>query len=425
MKKTLSIIALMASSLVLSAQELKEEERPSGWTAIPLPVFSYNTDLGFQFGATTDIYDYGKDPALYPEYRHKFHAQVSQYTKGQTLVYIEYDSSHLIPDIRFSASATTQIDPLYNFYGFGGDVTTYDRACDRSNGFAFYNYKRSMIRVMANFQGQVRDNLSWAAGLSFWHYIHEDLDFGNYDPEYTLYHQYREYGLIRDDETRGSVLEIKGGLSFDSRDFEPSPTKGIWAEAYAIASPGLFGTDAYLKLSAHFRHYFTPFAKADWLTFAWHLAWQGKIAGNVPFYMQQNISTLLFKQAYSEGLGGLNTVRGLLNARLVGNGYAWANFEARCRVFTWTLMGIEWYGAVNPFFDMGLITEPFRAEEQAEALGKSVEEIRKEATRLHKSAGIGLKLGLDRNYILSIEFAKPFSENDGPFAIMTSINYIF
>lgn len=425
MRRFLHSLFFLSFCVCVHAQT-NENSIPSGWKATPLPILGYNTDLGFQFGATTDIFDYGKDPSLYPEYRHQFHAEVSQYTKGQTLAYISYDSSHLIPGVRFSTSFTVQINPLYSFYGFGGDITLYDRSIDRKNGEAFYNYKRNQFRFVGNFQGRITSRLHWVGGLTLSYFSNQELSFKDYDPEKTLFHLYRTYGIIRDNETEGTILEFKGGLSLDTRDAETSPRRGIWAEAYAVGAPDIFRTGySYLKLCLHFRHYFTPFRKADWFTLAYHLAYQGTVAGEAPFYMEQNIHSLLFKQAFSEGLGGLNTLRGVLNSRLVGAGYAWANFEARFRVYEFSLQGTEFYIGVNPFFDMGLITQPIRLQELSEAYSTPVEELREKATKLHESIGVGLKFGVDENYVLSFEFAKAFNSNDGPFAFMTSINYIF
>lgn len=416
-------LILCLGATALRAQD-QPDDTPEGWKALPLPILSFNSDLGFQFGATTDIYNYGREPSLYPDYLHKFHVEASHYTKGQTLAHIEYDSEHLIEGIRVSASATAQIDPLYNFYGFNGNVTTYDRGIDRQDGKAFYNYKRSLFRFQSNFQGRVRPDLYWIGGLSFSYYLNEDLNFEGYDPDNTLYHFYHTNGVIRDNEKKGGFFEFKGGLSYDTRDFEPSPTSGMWGEVYFVGAPDILRTGySYLKLCAHFRQYFTP--GPDWITLAYHLAYQGTIAGEAPFYMQQNIYSLLFKQAYCEGLGGLNTLRGLLAGRLVGNDYAWANFEVRCRVISGLLLGREWYIAANPFFDMGLITRPYRVKEQAAAYACSEAEISRLACSLHASAGLGLKFGFDRNYIMSIEGGKSFNENDGPFSIAIAINYIF
>lgn len=418
---SLALLCLGASAL--RAQE-SQAVVPEGWKATPMPLVGYISDLGFIFGATSDFHDYGYHPSIFPDYRHRIHVEASYSTKGRVLARIEHSSDHLIPGIRFSASATAQIDPLYNFYGFNGDVTTYDRSIDRRNGAAYYSYRRSSFIFRSGFQGDITPGLKWFAGLSFKYCLNEELKHKDYDSDNTLFHDYRSCGIIRDNELRGGFIEFTGGLSFDSRNSRLSPTRGIFADAFLVGAPDILGTGySYLKLCAHFRHFINIWD--DRLTFAYHLAYQGTVIGEAPFYMQQNIYSTQTDQTYSEGLGGLNTLRGVLSGRLVGNDYAWANLEMRCRIVSGNVAGLDWFLALNPFFDIGVITKPFRVTEMASALGMSEAEISRLARSFHKSAGLGLKIGLDNSYIISIEGGKAFNDNDGPFNISTSINYIF
>lgn len=422
--RRLLAIALLLLPLAATAQEEQQESLPSGWKATPMPILGYNSDRGFLFGAATDITNYGKNPSLYPTYRRKFHCEVSHFTGGRTFADIEYDDPSLIPGVRLSAALTAQIDPYYNFYGFGGDVTTYDRDIDRNGDVAFYSYKRSFFRFQAALRGWLSPHLQWNAGITFRRYLNEEINSSKYNPETTLFHIYKAYGIIRDNESNGSFLEFKGGISLDTRDTGLAPTRGIFADLFLVGAPDIFDTGySFLQLCAHFRHYVTP--GPDWFTIAFHLAWQGTVAGEAPFYMQHNIHSLHFTTQYSEGLGGFNTLRGLLDSRLVGDGYAWANFELRFRLFSWTMAGTECYLGVNPFFDMGMITNPYRLDEIAAATGQSYDNLKSLATKLHKSAGAGLKLGIADNYILSLEGGKSFNSNDGPMNFAVSLNYIF
>ena len=400
------------------------QKTPQGWRFTPLPMFSYNSDLGLKLGASVDIFSYGKDPSIFPDYYHRFRTEASFFTRGQALIHSEYDSSHLIPVVRFSVSATYQNNPLCNFYGFGGDVTEYDRSKDLKDGVAYYSYRRKMARLITTFQGKIVSNLNWVAGVSAWYLDTSESDFKDYDGNNSLYHLYRTSGIIEDDEIKGGVIEFKAGLSWDTRDFEPSPSKGIYADVSLNASPDFFRTGyKYAKLSAHFRHYFTP--GPDWLTLAYHVAYQGLVAGKAPFYVQQNIYSLILRQPFNEGLGGPNTIRGVLTSRLIGNGYAWGNFEARIRLFSLNWLGVDWYVATNPFYDIGAIVQPYKIDEIAAATGEPASALLERSSHLHQSAGLGLKIGMDRNFILSIEAAKAFNKNDGPLGLTIAVNYIF
>ena len=51
-----------------------------GWTFGLLPSVAYDADLGFQYGALTNIYYFG-DGAVYPDYYHSFYAEAAYTTK--------------------------------------------------------------------------------------------------------------------------------------------------------------------------------------------------------------------------------------------------------------------------------------------------------------------------------------------------------
>lgn len=398
--------------------------KKSRWGGIPIPIISYNSDFGFEYGAMTDIYDYGAGRSEFPGYRHKFHIEAAQYTKGESNAAIEYDSSHLIEGLRLTATIAWQDDPMYPFFGFGGDVTAWDPGKDKVNNVAYYDYRRSFVRMNVNVLGNIRPHLRWIAGASLWDIRTSDFNFKDYDPGNTLYNDYIKAGVIKESERGGTVFELRGGIMYDSRDFEPEPMSGTWAEAYLIASPSLnASTSSYVKFAAHARQYFTP--GPDWLTLAYHAATQLTLLGEAPFYMQQNIYNVIPKQVYAEGLGGSNTVRGLLPSRLLGDGYAWANFELRARVFRLKILGFDFAGSINPFVDCGMIVQPRRLNELSQFTGKTVGELRSIATKPHASAGIGLKGAVNRNLILSVEVAKPFNPNDGRYTLVLTTNHVF
>ncbi len=423
MKKTLlTLLAACCWIPVLSAQDGGEIVK-DGWNFGPLPCVSYNSDLGFQYGICADIFNY---KGVFPDYRQRFYVEASRYTGGQTLLHAQFDSKYLIPGIRTTFSASWQYDPMFLFYGFNG-LEPYDPAlaADKDSRTARYAYKRSMVRVLADFQGPVAPHLNWAAGLSYWHYGIGDIQMKDYDAANTLFYRMRQAGVFSDREAAGGDrLEIKAGLVFDTRDNEAAPDRGVWAELYLNGSPSLTGDGYdYLRLVAHFRHYVPVWDQR--IVFAYHLGYQGTILGQAPFYTQQNISTLYLRQTCTDGLGGINTVRGLLAQRLVGDGYAWLNSELRIRLFSFNLIGQSWYVAVNPLFDAGMVTGLYKAEELSAFYGRSVDALRQDARQLHMSAGGGLKLAMNRNFIVSAEVASPFRKTDGETAVYIALNYIF
>ena len=439
MKRVLTtiILAMLATAVAvqpLSAKKGADAIDPAtgqriktGWNFGPLPAVGYNTDLGFQAGALCDIYCYG-DGSQYPDYIHKMNVEASYYTKGSGVFHFFYDSKYLIPKIRFTAAATYMLNRKYSFYGFNGAASPYLSGMDsnRDEGVAFYNIQRDYLRILADFQGGISGNWGWAAGLSFKYYMIDDIDLKAYDPLQTLYRKYVSLGIIDDDEKNGGMhFELKGGVVYDTRDHEAAPSRGIWGEAYFIGSPDMFrGKYSYLKLAAHFRHY-VPLWE-DRIVFAYHLAYQGTLAGHAPFYVQQDIATLYLRQVNSEGLGSINTIRGTLYNRMIGDGYAWGNIEMRFRLFSFDLIKQHWYIATNPFFDLGAVVQPYRLARMEEAGRLGFGEVYSgHGEKLHTSAGLGIKLVMNNNFIISVEGAVPLRSDDGSFGMNIGLNYIF
>ncbi len=431
MKKFIVILTALASSAV-GAQEKKEVK--TGWNFGPLPAIGYNSDLGFQLGALLDVYNYG-DGSVYPGYRHKFNVEASYYFKGSGVFHFFYDSKYLIPGgIRLTFAATYLPNPIMNFYGFNGAASPWHSDLDRVGGTAFYSMQRDATRVLADFSGRIAGPLSWAAGASFWNYRIGSVTLGDYSAEAgnSLYNLYRKYGLITEGEAGGgSRVEFKAGLVFDTRDHEAAPSRGIWAEAVVYGSPDMFQREAdYIKVAAHLRHY-VPLS-GDALVLAYHLAYQGTVAGQVPFYMQSNITTPYLRQVNSEGLGSVNTIRGLLYNRVVGDGIAWVNAELRVRLVSFDFIKQRWYVALNPFFDAGTVVQPYRLERMREVWNDTWIPTEDRARiysgleeRLHMSAGVGAKLVMNRNFIVSVEWAKPLARQDGTNGMNIGLNYIF
>ena len=425
MKRVFTVITLLLLFLTLRAQETEKVKH--GFNSVPYPVVGYSDDLGIQYGVNYTIFDYG-DGSLFPNYRHNAVMEFSRYTRGQTSLKLTYQSAYLIPGIRVSAAIAYNMNPMYHFYGFNGSATPVNRSLDRKDGVAFYDIDRKFVRAVATFQGPIIEGLDWAAGVNFLSYKIGTLNpkYG-YDPQNSLYNSYIASGMIRQDEAGGgNVLEFNAGLAYDTRNATTIPSKGIWSELYFTLAPDAFRTGySYTRLSAHFRHY-VGIVDNDRLTFAYHLAYQGIISGDPPFYILQNITSLVVNRTVNEGLGNKNTIRGTLYNRFIGKGYVWANFETRVKLFSFnipthlfSLQNQDFYLAANPFFDCGAIVSPFRLD-----AGKGTD-LYREVTKMHGSYGTGFKLVMNRNFVASVEVARPLSRDDGHFALIMGTNYLF
>ena len=447
MKKLFTIIVLGMIAFAASAQE-QEKEMKTGWSLGVLPTATFSVDNGFQAGAFGDVYYYG-DGGTYPDPLHKISWEASYFTKSHRMrLYLAYDSKYLIPNMRINASVTYMNDPLYSFWGFNGaaSMQNYDIWSARDitlpngNNVNYYGMSRQMLRILANVQGRVTDNLNWAAGLNFWDWKLGDMkdtgvDGKYYDTDLTLYKKYQQLGAIKAEEANGGkALEINAGLVYNTRDIEAAPNHGIWAEAYLNGN--VIG-QRYLKACVYFRNYISipiHLFKAGDPVFAYRLAWQQTIAGETPIYMIQNNPLLVQRNMISEGFGSSNTIRGLRENRILAEGMAWANTELRVKLVSFKLANQYFYVAVNPFFDAGVITKGYRTEFlQGVIADAGLDGIT--ATQIYDaslmkgliySAGAGLKIAMNQNFIVSVELAKCFNEPlDAGMWLGIGINYQF
>ena len=448
MKKLLTLSLLLATTLSVFAQE---KEVKKGWSLGLLPTATYSVDNGFQAGAFGDIYNYG-DGTTYPDPLHKISWEASYFTHSHRMrFYLAYDSKYLIPKMRVNASVTYVTDPLYSFWGFNGGASLahldnpYDLWTNKDTGINYFGMSRNMLRVLANFQGEIVPHLNWAAGVNFWNWKVGDMrdngykkDGSNdkfyYDKDNTLYRDYQRLGIIHGDEKNGgNALELNAGLVYDTRDIEAAPNHGIWAEAYLN---GNVLDHRYLKACVYFRHYIDiPIhIPAGDPVFAYRLAWQQTIAGETPLYMIQNNPLLVQRNMISEGFGSSNTIRGLRENRILTEGFAWMNTELRVKLVNFKLFNQFFYIAVNPFFDAGVITKPYRAAEFEAARALNIATYHPldqlydpdRVKDIIYSAGAGLKIAMNQNFIVSVELAKCFYKPlDAGMWLGIGINYLF
>jgi hypothetical protein len=96
MKKILSAVFISLLALTLSAQE-NEKKVKTGWKfGGALPTITYDSDLGFQYGALVEFFNYG-DGSRFPDYNDHIYMEVSRFTKGSGIYRIMYESNTLNP----------------------------------------------------------------------------------------------------------------------------------------------------------------------------------------------------------------------------------------------------------------------------------------------------------------------------------------
>ena len=270
--KKLSVFTL---SFLLATSAFGQEVK-TGWNFGALPAISFSTDQGFQYGALVNLFDYG-DGSIYPDYYHKIYIEASTYTKGSSILRVSYESDYLIPGIRYAVDLSYMPDYAYNFYGFNGFNSVYNKEWvdDESTAYRsrlFYAMQRHLFRFKNDFTGKLGDNnWFWNAGLSLQSFKVKDIDVTNSTRgrNQMIRNTFRMYlcssHIIKVQAsspmkklTAGLLTAIKGGISYDTRDNRACPMKGIWAETGVEVAPEFLGGEStFGKFYFTWRQYFT------------------------------------------------------------------------------------------------------------------------------------------------------------------------
>ena len=444
----------------------------TGWNFGALPSVAFDADLGFQGGALANIYYYG-DGSQYPEYIHSLYVEAAYTTKRYGIFRANYDSKYLIPKHRLTLDATYQPDAMCDFYGFNGYQSVYNQDFHKwkkdpakmgvvqdYQSRAFYKYKRDLFRFAADIEGTIWKNIKWNAGVGVLGYMIDecDIDMLNgkknvFDPNTEryaqkamdkniegMYKKYVKWGLIDQAEAQGGWHPyLRAGLTYDSRDQRTCPTKGIYADAF-FTYTAAFGDQAaagynHLQFNFNFRHYVPVYR--DRVTFAYRIGTQNNIAGKSPFYMNTYLNTLFIQRVMYEGLGGANSLRGIMRNRILANGFAYANVELRCKLVHFDIRRQHFYIGLAPFFDLGMITQPYELDgtriqkaytadtdplklplESYFAMTQSEDNsesliLNSRLTYLpHMAAGVSLKAAMNENFVLSVDWAMALDKQD-------------
>jgi len=391
MKKLVALF-VTALSLCISAyaQDVSKDIIKTGTSFAPFPIIAYDADRGLELGAMLNIYNFG-DGSAYPNPKDQWFIQAAYFTKGSYLVMANYDNKNLFKGVRFNANLSFYNEKALDFYGFNG----YDSGYDPSLGGSFYRHGRALPYFKADFTGHITKHLYWKAGYHFKYFkISEYIPEGGTTSHFS---NLVAEGVIKEDEKNGGFTSsILAGLMYDTRDFEPSPSKGLWIDANLEGAPKWLGTSTpYLKYYAAFRHY-VPVYK-DKLVFAMRANVQGYF--NDPAFYVLPIDAVFGNGYDHDGMGGYFNLRGILRNRITGKSTFYFNTELRWRFVEFHLWKQNIAFAVNGFFEGGRAIVPYRAQSF-------------DLEKMHLTAGGGIRFIMNRNFILAAEYGAAFNALD-------------
>lgn len=417
------------------------EKPKQGWNLGALPAVTFNSDIGFQYGVLANIFNYG-DGTLYPNYKYSFYTEWSRTTKGGGINQLFFDSKYLLPwGMRITTDLSYLTQQALDFYGFNGYRALYNPAWEDRNSQEyksrmFYRLERRLLRIDAGVQKPLAGvPLRVLGGLAVFDIktqkvnldkLNKGLEGDEILPDIPgLYDKYVEWGLIPEKEKDGGkLINIKAGLVYDSRDNEANPNRGIWSEVLVSLSPSIDkNLDSYAKFVIIHRQYFTLIK--DRLTFAGRLGYQGTLAGNTPWFMQNYMVNSFPKSTTVDGLGGSRTLRGILLNRIVADGIAYGNAELRWKMVRKYFWRQNFYVALSAFADGGQTVKEHEVNWERIPEQERQYYVGDNRDALHLGYGGGLYIAMNQNFVVAVNYGRAADKRDGTSGLYINLNFLF
>ncbi|WP_312352010.1 Omp85 family outer membrane protein [Sphingobacterium multivorum] len=459
MRKLASIIATLAAPFAVEAQDtitvrndslsfikskrMSDEDlakKREGTFITGIPDISSDPVTGFGFGVRTNvIWNGGRDNELfaYTPYLMKLKANAAYYTSNARELALSLDVPYYKGTRwRFKIDFKAQQNPANLYFGLTektlGDLHL---PSDENTTFSTYEaYDRARKTLRPGGVGEaafVTDALSnrfreteymlnlkadYALGNGKWRIM------GGYEIQHLAYKTFEGMeadaidpvtgnhtkapngtSLLRRDFEQGNISGVDGGwvsiiqnaLIYDTRDFEPDPTKGAYFEIANEYSSKLIGSqfdfDKLLIQGRYFQK--LPFGRRTVLA---GRAGVGNVFGkNAPFFEYQDQWS---PEGSINAMGGKASLRGYRANRFLARSMWFANFELRTRLAETNFLKQHFSFTVAPFFDMGTVRDRWQDLN---------------FQNIKYSYGAGLRIGWNQSTILYFDYGK--SKEDGLF----------
>lgn len=396
-----------------------------------IPDFSSDPITGFGFGIRSNVYWNGeKTDSLfaYTPYLAKLKANAAYYTSNARELVLSLDVPYFKGTRwRFKIDFKAQQNPANLYFGLTESTLGELRLPSNSNTtFSTYKeYDQARKTLRAGDVGEqpfVSDALSnrfreteymlnikadYALGNGKWRVM------GGYEIQHLTYKTFEGvetdainsttgeettapngFSLLQRDFDDGSISGLSGGwisilqtaLIYDTRDFEPDPTKGYYFEIANEYSSKLIGSQFdFNKLFVQGRAFYKlPFGKR---TVLGGRVGVGNIFGsNAPFFEFQDQWS---PDGSINSLGGKQSLRGYRANRFLARSLWFANVELRYRIAETKLGKQRFSFAVAPFFDAGTVRNRWQE--------LSFQKIR-------YSFGLGGRIAWNQSTIISIDY---------------------
>jgi hypothetical protein len=408
-----------------------------------LPLVAYDPNFGFGAGARAYYYYDGHpdDPLFaYTPYLHRVYAQAFATTGGAQDHIIDYDAP-AFPDANYRVRATLEFeaDTDWPYFGIGSRsmaplsypgapgvtfarMNDYDRstAAVHPDGTTYarynvYGFQRPILQLALErnllgglLRSMVGVNVTY---MAIHDYSGQATLSSATDPSGNSVRVPEAPTLLSRDCGAGLIVGCGGGwdnvlrlaLSFDSRDFEPDPNSGIYAELSSEFGTHALGSQyQYMRLMLSVRGFYSPIPRVADVVLAERAVYEVQTKGT-PFFSQ---TLMPFIDDNHTGLGGFRSLRGYRQNRFVGPVIALSNTEVR-----WTFLkfhafkqGIALIAA--PFMDIGRVFDN---------VGQTT------VSDWKRTQGMGLRIAWNEATIIMIDYG--FSDEDD--GLYLNFNHIF
>jgi hypothetical protein len=159
----------------------------------------------------------------------------------------------------------------------------------------------------------------------------------------------------------GRIAMLQNGIMWDTRDLEPDPSRGIFAEyAQEISMPAVGSQFSFSKHLAQFMVFKQVLPSVLGRSVVAGRVGMGHIRGkHIPFTEVLNQWTSDYNGGIS-ALGGVNSLRGYRTNRFTGMVTGWANVEWRTRLLQTDVLKQHLAFSIVPFYDAGSVWDSFK-----------------------------------------------------------------
>lgn len=420
---TVALLALAAlSSAPARAQEAQPQpeppaRKPTGWALQGLPIVNYDSDEGFGFGGLLMLVD--RADGTWEPYRYLISLQLFQTTGGISSHILKVDAPNAFgTGWRLGGRLRYGYDKFAPYYGLGNQSQYQpelwecaDREALKSNpdvcpgnpAFRGLRYNSYQLGTFPELELDVRRTLAgpWKlyAGYRFRvnqiraFYSAEDLGQTGDSilVEDAKAGRLTGYDATSTDPVSFQLSELVLGIQFDSRDQEASPGAGMFHEISGrVASRYIGSRYDYWGATLHLRAWQTiPISSRPPVIGLRVLA--DAQGGEVPLSRLQFFGGLNGK----EGLGGSNSIRGLLKNRIQGAVKVLSNLELRWLPIAFEVAKQRFQFGGAAYLDAGRSWSDIRLQDGG---------------GLSAGAGGGLRMTWNREFVFRVDYGVGLTE---------------